>query len=73
MTRVAEEYRLSTLLQLEAERIQILREVVAEFETPVMGYSVGKDSSVMVRRAHRHRGAHLAVPSGAGQGAGARG
>lgn len=39
------------LKQLEAESIHILREVVAEFERPVMLYSVGKDSSVMVRLA----------------------
>ncbi len=34
------------LKQLEAESIQIFREVAAEFENPVMLYSVGKDSSV---------------------------
>jgi sulfate adenylyltransferase subunit 2 len=48
-----EEYRISTLRQLEAESIHILREVVAEFERPVMLYSVGKDSSVLVRLAQK--------------------
>ncbi len=48
-----ERYRLSTLQLLEAESIHILREVVAEFERPVMLYSVGKDSSVMVRLAQK--------------------
>jgi sulfate adenylyltransferase subunit 2 len=43
---------LSTFLrQLEAESIQIMREVVAEFRHPVMLYSIGKDSSVMVHLA----------------------
>ncbi len=45
------EYSLSHLRQLEAESIHIIREVVAEFENPVMLYSIGKDSSVMVRLA----------------------
>jgi sulfate adenylyltransferase subunit 2 len=43
--------RLSHLQQLEAESIHIMREVVAEFQNPVMLYSIGKDSSVMVRLA----------------------
>lgn len=47
------EYRLSHLKQLEAESIHIIREVAAEFERPVMLYSVGKDSSVMVRLAQK--------------------
>ena len=38
---------------LEAESIHILREVVAEFANPVMLYSIGKDSSVMVRLAQK--------------------
>lgn len=38
---------------LEAESIHILREVVAEFQRPVMLYSVGKDSSVMLRLAQK--------------------
>jgi sulfate adenylyltransferase subunit 2 len=41
------------LRQLEAESIYILREVVAEFERPVMLYSIGKDSSVMLRLAQK--------------------
>ena len=44
-------YSLSHLRQLEAESLHIIREVVAEFENPVMLYSIGKDSSVMVRLA----------------------
>ena len=46
-------YSLSNLKQLEAESIHIMREVVAEFENPVMMYSVGKDSSVMLRLAQK--------------------
>jgi len=41
------------LRALEAESIHILREVVAEFERPVMLYSIGKDSSVMLRLAQK--------------------
>lgn len=41
------------LAALEAESIYILREVVAEFERPVMLYSVGKDSSVLLRLAQK--------------------
>jgi sulfate adenylyltransferase subunit 2 len=44
---------LSHLEALEAESIQILREVVAEFEHPVMLYSIGKDSSVLLRLAQK--------------------
>ena len=44
-------YQITHLKQLEAESIHILREVAAEFENPVMLYSVGKDSSVMVHLA----------------------
>ena len=47
------EYRLSHLQELEAESIYIIREVAAEFENPVMLYSIGKDSSVMVRLAEK--------------------
>jgi sulfate adenylyltransferase subunit 2 len=43
--------RLSHLRQLEAESIHIIREVAAEFDNPVMLYSIGKDSSVMARLA----------------------
>jgi sulfate adenylyltransferase subunit 2 len=45
--------RLSHLRQLEAESIHILREVAAEFDNPVMLYSIGKDSGVMVHLARR--------------------
>lgn len=44
---------LSHLEQLEAESIYVLREVVAEFSNPVMLYSVGKDSSVMLHLARK--------------------
>ena len=46
-------YNLTHLKQLEAESIHIIREVAAEFDNPVMLYSVGKDSSVMVRLAEK--------------------
>lgn len=46
-------YSLTHLQQLEAESIHIMREVAAEFENPVMLYSIGKDSSVMVRLAEK--------------------
>jgi sulfate adenylyltransferase subunit 2 len=46
-------FSISYLRQLESESIHIMREVVAEFKNPVMLYSVGKDSSVMVRLAQR--------------------
>ncbi|MBX3432308.1 MAG: sulfate adenylyltransferase subunit CysD [Pirellulales bacterium] len=46
-------YRLTHLKQLEAESIHIIREVAAEFDNPVMLYSIGKDSSVMVRLAEK--------------------
>jgi sulfate adenylyltransferase subunit 2 len=46
-------YRLSHLRELEAESIQILREVAAECSHPVMMYSIGKDSSVMLRLAQK--------------------
>lgn len=45
--------QLSHLQALEAESIQILREVAAEFSRPVMLYSIGKDSSVMLRLAQK--------------------
>ncbi len=44
-------FNLTHLQQLEAESIHIIREVAAEFENPVMLYSIGKDSSVMVHLA----------------------
>jgi len=49
----AESYRLGYLGELEAESIHIIREVAAEFEHPVILYSVGKDSSVLVRLAQK--------------------
>jgi sulfate adenylyltransferase subunit 2 len=45
--------RLNHLQALEAESISILREAVAEFARPVMLYSIGKDSSVMLRLAQK--------------------
>ncbi|KLV03992.1 sulfate adenylyltransferase subunit 2 [Photobacterium aquae] len=45
--------KLTHLKQLEAESIHIIREVVAEFDNPVMLYSVGKDSSVMLHLAKK--------------------
>ena len=44
-------YNLTHLNQLEAESIHIIREVAAEFERPVMLYSIGKDSAVMLHLA----------------------
>jgi sulfate adenylyltransferase subunit 2 len=49
----APELALDHLRALEAESIHILREVVAEFEKPVMLYSIGKDSSVLLRLAQK--------------------
>jgi sulfate adenylyltransferase subunit 2 len=46
-------YHLSYLKELESESIHIIREVAAECRNPVMLYSVGKDSSVMVRLAQK--------------------
>ncbi|PIQ29563.1 MAG: sulfate adenylyltransferase subunit CysD [Bacteroidetes bacterium CG18_big_fil_WC_8_21_14_2_50_41_14] len=46
-------YHINNLRELEAESIHIIREVAAEFENPVMLYSIGKDSSVMVRLAEK--------------------
>ena len=45
------DYRTTHLEQLEAESIHIIREVVSEFERPVMLYSIGKDSAVMTHLA----------------------
>src|SRR5215212_9167350 len=44
---------LTHLRALEAESIHIIREVAAEFSKPVMLYSIGKDSSVMLRLAQK--------------------
>ncbi len=48
-----DEKRLTHLQQLEAESIHIIREVAAEFANPVMLYSIGKDSSVMLHLARK--------------------
>jgi len=45
------DYNLTHLKQLEAESIYIIREVAAEFDKPVMLYSIGKDSTVMLHLA----------------------
>lgn len=45
------DYNLTHLKQLEAESIHIIREVVSEFNNPVMLYSIGKDSAVMLQLA----------------------
>ena len=49
----ADRKSLTHLRALEAESIHIIREVAAEFEHPVMLYSIGKDSSVMLRLAQK--------------------
>ncbi len=46
-------YHLSQLKQLEAESIRIIRDAYSQFEKPVMLYSIGKDSGVMVRLAQK--------------------
>ena len=46
-------YELSHLRVLEAEAIHVMREVAATFEQPVLLYSVGKDSSVLLRLAQK--------------------
>lgn len=48
---MASNYTMTHLKQLEAESIHIIREVAAEFDNPVMLYSVGKDSAVMLHLA----------------------
>lgn len=48
-----DEKKLTHLQQLEAESIHIIREVASEFENPVMLYSIGKDSSVMLHLARK--------------------
>jgi len=53
MTETHADYRLSQLDQLEAESIHIFREVAAEFEKPVLMFSGGKDSIVMLRLAEK--------------------
>ena len=49
----ADAHLLTHLQRLEAEAIHIMREVVAEFEKPVMLYSIGKDSAVMLHLAKK--------------------
>ncbi|MDA3962447.1 MAG: sulfate adenylyltransferase subunit CysD [Planctomycetota bacterium] len=51
MTTAVDQYHLTHLEALEAESIHIIREVAAEFANPVMLYSVGKDSAVLVHLA----------------------
>jgi sulfate adenylyltransferase subunit 2 len=51
--RILTPERLSHLRLLEAESIHIIREVAAEFDKPVMLYSIGKDSGVMVHLARK--------------------
>lgn len=51
MSEAASQAQLTHLKQLEAESIHIIREVAAEFDNPVMLYSVGKDSAVMMHLA----------------------
>ena len=46
-------YALTHLKQLEAESIHVIREVAAEFERPVLLYSIGKDSSVLLHLARK--------------------
>lgn len=50
MTKISKE-KFTHLKQLEAESIHIIREVAAEFDNPVMLYSIGKDSAVMLHLA----------------------
>ncbi|HUK69200.1 MAG TPA: sulfate adenylyltransferase subunit CysD [Streptosporangiaceae bacterium] len=53
MTAIAHDYRLAQLDVLEAESIHVMREVAAEFERPVLLFSGGKDSIVMLRLAEK--------------------
>jgi len=50
---MTEQYQLSQLRQLEAESIQIFRDAVSQFERPVLLYSIGKDSGVLVHLARK--------------------
>ena len=52
-TTLPPELRLTHLKQLEAESIHIIREVVSQFERPVMLYSIGKDSTVLLHLARK--------------------
>jgi len=53
VTTTLEDVRLTHLKQLESEAIHIMREVVSQFERPVMLYSIGKDSSVLLHLARK--------------------
>ena len=53
MTQTHADYQLSQLDQLEAESIHIFREVASEFEKPVLMFSGGKDSIVLLRLAEK--------------------
>src|SRR5882672_6453114 len=53
MIKLHMSWRISHLRALEAESIHVFREVSAEFQKPVMLYSIGKDSSVMLRLAQK--------------------
>lgn len=53
VSTLRDELRLTHLKQLETEAIHIMREVVAQFERPVMLYSIGKDSSVLLHLARK--------------------
>ena len=50
---MVEPLKITHLQRLEAESIHIMREVVAECENPVMLYSIGKDSAVMLHLARK--------------------
>ncbi len=52
-TKKISKFTSTNLQRLEAESIEIIREVYAEFQNPVMLYSIGKDSSVMLRLAQK--------------------
>jgi sulfate adenylyltransferase subunit 2 len=47
------DYKLSQLKQLEAESIHIFRDAVSQFDNPILLYSIGKDSSVLLRLAQK--------------------
>src|ERR1700710_2976951 len=53
MTAVHPDLRISQLRELEAESLHVMREVAAEFERPVLLFSGGKDSIVMLRLAEK--------------------
>jgi hypothetical protein len=57
-------YNLTHLQQLEAESIHIIREVAAEFQNPVMLYSIGKDSTTTARSTRGNRSVSSRCPTG---------